>query len=144
MPNRSLFIVVIALLSVACGERPVGATVADTPRTGWCNAVEVCYENSDTLSFHNLAVVVRCEAAHIQELLPLRIEAQSPSGVNYTGEVVLTPSDRHRGGSFVELSAGWIEGARLGEVGDYTFTLTPQQPTDGVWSAGVTINRIEN
>ncbi|MBQ8272435.1 MAG: hypothetical protein IJZ09_05480 [Tidjanibacter sp.] len=134
----------VALVAVSCSERPVGAAVADTPRAEWCDAVEVCYDSDDTLSLHNLAVVARCEAAHAKELLPLRVEVQSPSGANYAGEVVLTPSARHTGGSFVEFSADWIEDACFGEVGDYRFLLTPCQPTDGVWNVGVRVDRIEN
>lgn len=134
----------VALVAVSCSERPVDAAVADTPRAGWCDAVEVCYDSDDTLSLHNLAVVARWEAAHAKELLPLRVEVQSPSGVCYAGEVVLTPSARHTGGSFVELSADWIEEARFMELGDYRFLLTPFQPTDGVWNVGVRVDRIEN
>lgn len=134
----------VALVAVSCSERPVGAVVADTPRAEWCDAVEVCYDSDDTLSLHNLAVVARCEAAHAKELLPLRVEVQSPSGVSYAGEVVLTPSARHTGGSFVELSADWIEDARFMELGDYHFWIAPSQPSKGVWSVGVRVDRIEN
>ena len=134
----------VALVAVSCSERPVGAAVADTPRAEWCDAVEVCYDSDDTLSLHNLAVVARCEAAHAKELLPLRVEVQSPSGVSYAGEVVLTPSARHTGGSFVELSADWIEEARFMELGDYHFWIAPSQPSKGVWSVGVRVDRIEN
>lgn len=144
MSIRSLLIAVVALLSVACSERPVGAAVADTPRAGWCDAVEVCYHSSDTLSLVAVGFVARWEAAHAEEALPLRIEVQSPSGANYAGEVVLTPSARHTGGSFVELSADWIEDARFMELGDYRFLLTPCQPTDGVWNVGVRADRIES
>lgn len=139
-------IIFVALVAVSCSERPVGAVVADTPRTEWTaeESAEMCYTNCDTLSLHNLAVVARCEAAHAKELLPLRVEVQSPSGVCYAGEVVLTPSARHTGGSFVELSADWIEEARFMELGDYHFWIAPSQPSKGVWSVGVRVDRIEN
>lgn len=144
MSIRSLLIAVVALLSVSCSERPVGAAVADTPRAEWCDAVEVCYHSGDTLSLVEVGFVARWEAAHAKELLPLRVEVQSPSGVCYAGEVVLTPSARHTGGSFVELSADWIEEARFMELGDYHFWIAPCQPTDGVWNVGVRVDRIEN
>ncbi len=139
-------IAIVALLAVACSERPVGAVAADTPRTEWSaeEAVELCYTNNDTLSLHNLAVVARWEAAHAEKALPLRIEVQSPSGATFGGDVVLTPSDKHRGGSFVEFSAAWIEDARFVELGDYHFWIAPSQPTDGVWNVGVKVDRIEN
>lgn len=143
---KGWFIAIVALLAVACSERPVGAVVTDTPRTEWSaeEVAELCYTNNDTLSLHNLAVVARWEAAHAEEALPLRIEVQSPSGATFGGEVVLTPSDKHRGGSFVEFSAAWIEDACFVEVGDYRFLLTPCQPTDGVWNVGVRVDRIKN
>ena len=138
-------IAIVALLAVACSERPVGAVAADTPRTEWSaeEVAELCYTNSDTLSHYNLAVVARWEAAHSGEVLPLRIEVQSPSGATFGGEVVLTPSDKHRGGSFVEFSAAWIEDARFVESGDYHFWIAPCQPARGVWSIGVRLDGAE-
>lgn len=144
MPKKSLLIAVVALLLGACTERPVGAAVTDTPRVGWSDAVEVRYESGDTLSLFAVGFVVRQEAGHSEGVVPLRVVATAPSGVSVEGAVVLTPSDKHRGGSFVELSARWVEDARFGEVGDYRFSIAPQQPTDGVWSVGVRVEKKSN
>lgn len=141
---RRLAIAAVACMTISCGVKPIGAVVADTPRAEWHEgeSVELCYSNSDTLGIYNLGVVARQEAGSVASALPLRIAVQAPSGLCFEGAAVLSPTERHKGGSFVELSAGWIEGARLGEVGDYTFTLTPQQTTSGVWTAGVTVQRV--
>ncbi len=140
---RRLAIAVVACVTLSCGVKPIGAIVVDTPRAEWHEgeSVELRYYNSDTLNLYNLGVVARQEAGCVSSALSLRVVAQNPSGQCFESVVVLSPAERCKGGSFVELSAEWIEAALLGEVGDYTFTLTPQQTTSGVWTVGVTTEK---
>lgn len=137
--TKGWLIGVVALLAVGCSERYVGAAVADTPIAEWSAEEDVVlhYTNSDTLSLYNLSVVARRKASFSKEVLPMTVEVQTPSGVRYGGEVVLVPTHRHLGGSFVELAAEWVEDALLAEEGDYLFTVAPCRPTDGVWNVGI-------
>ena len=134
-------IVAVAMAVVACSERPVGAVIVDTPRSVWHTgeSVEVRYDNSDTLALYNVGVVARQQTNDYSGAFPLRVVVTTPSGVVYGGEVILTPNGRNKGGSFVELSAEWVESARLGESGEYVFALAPQCDLSGVWNVGVQI-----
>lgn len=134
-------IVAVAVVAVACSERPVGAVIVDTPRSVWHTgeSVEVRYDNSDTLALYNVGVVARQQTNDHSGAFPLSVVVTTPSGVVYGGEVILTPNGRNKGGSFVELSAEWVESARLGESGEYVFALAPQCDLSGVWSVGVQI-----
>ena len=142
---RWLTIVAVACVALSCSPKPIGAVVADTPRVEWQagEQVELRYENGDTLNLKSVGVVARWEVGSAESVLPLRITAQSPSGVCYEGEVVLLPTERHKGGSFVEFSTEWIEDALLGESGDYLFTLSPTRTLGGVWTVGVKIDNNE-
>lgn len=142
---RWLTIVAVACVALSCSLKPIGAVVADTPRAEWLagEGVELRYENDDTLNLRNVGVVARWEIGDANGELPLRVAAQSPSGVRYEGEVVLQPTERHKGGSFVEFSTEWIEGALLGESGEYVFTLSPATTVRGVWTVGVKIDSNE-
>lgn len=144
--RRIWAIVAVMVSMVACEERPVGAVVADTPRDGWSagEVVEMRYDNCDSLTLYDVGVVARRQVNDHNGAIPLTVAVTSPSGATYKSEVVLVPNGRSKGGSFVELSAGWIEDARLGEIGDYTFTLTPTTNLKGVWTAGVVVERIQN
>lgn len=142
---KGLLIAVVAMLLVSCSERAVDAVVVDAPRAEWLpnEALELCYNNCDTLGGYDLSVVARCGATNNTQALPLRVEVHSPSGVQFGSEVVLVPTERHKGGSFVELSTEWIRDARFMEMGDYHFFVTPSQPADGVWNVGVRLDRAE-
>ena len=134
-------IVAVAMVAVACSERPVGAVIVDTPRSVWHTgeSVEVRYDNSDTLALYNVGVVARQQTNDHSGAFPLRVAVTTPSGVVYGGEVILTPNGRNKGGSFVELSAEWVESARLGESGEYVFVFVPQSDLSGVWNVGMQI-----
>lgn len=138
-----LSVVAICLVAmlVGCSEQPVGAAIADTPRNAWNSSepVTVIYDNRDTLTTCDLHIVARIEGDNRQQLIGLSVECQSPTGTRWTGDVTLTPSQEHRGGSFVEHSARWIAGARLPHEGEYRFTLTPTEECYGVWSVGVAL-----
>ncbi len=142
--RRWLSIVAVALTMVACSERPVGAAVTDTPRGEWLAGarVEVRYENCDTLSLYDVAVVVRREASATEVAMPLRVRCTSPSGVTFESGVVV-PEESHRGGSFTESVGAWIEDAHFAESGEYLFTFTPESDLRGVWSVGVEL-KVEN
>ncbi|MBR5830922.1 MAG: hypothetical protein IKY63_06640 [Tidjanibacter sp.] len=139
--RRWLAIVALAVLVGSCTERPVGAVVADTPRGRWHSgeSIEVGYDNRDTLSLYDLAVVVRGQASSAQEAMPLRVRCTSPSGVSFESGVVILPEERHGGGSFAESEGAWIRDARLAEMGEYRFAFTPECDLAGVWSVGMKI-----
>lgn len=138
---RSLWLAIVALavVTVGCSERPVGAVVADTSRTLWRagEGIELRYENHDTLAHYDLSVVVRREASRAEGAMPLMVRCTSPSGVSFESFVVVTPVERHAGGSFEEPSVLWVTDAQLHEEGDYLFTITPTSDLRGVWSVGV-------
>lgn len=137
--SRWWIVVAVVLLMVGCRVEPVGSIVADTPRKGWGEAVELRYNNGDTLGMHTIGVVLSVENDLVAESVAIRVGCTAPSGTTTEGRLVLTAPERHSGGSFTELSAEWVSGARLAEMGDYIFRLTPEQEQDGVWMAGVNV-----
>lgn len=135
--------VAVVLLLAGCRVEPVGSIVVDTPRKGWCEAVELRYDNADTLGVYTIGVVLSVENDLVAESVALRVGCTSPSGATTEGRLVLTAPERHSGGSFTELAAEWVSGARLPESGDYLFTLTPEKEQNGVWMAGVSLRTMD-
>lgn len=142
--RRWMWIVLVALWAVGCTPRPEGAVVADTPRGGWHFGEEVAidYTNSDTLSLYNVGVALRMESGKVDSApMTFQVGCVAPSGAFFSSDVVLQAKEVHSGGSFTEIKTLWVENALFGESGDYTFILTPGLDVEGVWMAGVTIEK---
>ena len=138
--GRVMLAALAALALVACEPKHNGAVVADVSPAGWSaeEVVELCYHNLDTLTKRNVWVVARAEANHNHPPVELQVECMAPDSVCLEGSVVLRPT-KHKGGSFVELRARWIEEAVPAKVGDYIFRLSHKgdQPIEGLWNVGV-------
>lgn len=133
------FVAVVVALMAGCGPKSVEAVVVDTPREEWRESVTLRYENRDTLLVANVGVVARVENAQAEESMTLSVECQAPSGAHFRSDVVLTPEEGQRGGSFREFRGAWVEGAEFAESGDYLFRVTPTEGLKGVWNVGITV-----
>ncbi len=129
----------LALVATGCTEKPVEATVVETPRKGWSEVVEVKCSNSDTLSLKNIGVILRVENVAAERGVRIAVGCTSPAGVQFADTLVVMAEKRNSGGSFTDYGSEWIERARLSEQGEYLFTIAPVEPTFGVAMAGVTI-----
>ncbi len=130
--------VAMMLVAVACTVKPVDSTVVDTPRSGWSEPVELLC-SADSTALHTIGVVLQMESKSVDGPIELRIGCTSPSGVSLGDTLRVGPARRSNGGSFTRIEGDWIEGARFAEQGDYSFTIEPLEPLDGVWMVGITI-----
>lgn len=130
--------VAMMLVAVACTVKPVDSTVVDTPRSGWSEPVELLC-SADSTALHTIGVVLQMESKSVDGPIGLRICCTSPSGVSLGDTLRVGPARRSNGGSFTRIEGDWIEGARFAEQGDYSFTIEPLEPLDGVWMVGITI-----
>ena len=137
--KRLVLTVVAAVAMMGCRVTPHGAVVADVSPKGWepSEAVELCYDNTDTLSARTVSIVARREFGKAEGPLELHVRVCAPDSAMVEAYVVL-PQRGDKGGSFEELRALWVEGASL-QVGTYTFTIAPQKSTTGVWNVGIEI-----
>ncbi len=137
--KRLVLTVVATVAMMGCRVTPHGAVVADVSPKGWepSEAVELCYDNADTLSVRTVSIVARREFGKAEGPLELHVRVYAPDSAMVEADVVL-PQRGDRGGSFEELRALWVEGASL-QGGTYKFMIAPQKSTTGVWNVGIEI-----
>lgn len=140
--GRGVIAVMWLLLAVGCEPRHNGAVVADVSPSGWnkTDTLELHYNSLDTLTKRTIWVVARVEADRSHTPITLWVECMAPDSLCLEGEVLLKPQT-HKGGSFVELRAPWIEKAVPQRKGEYRFRVAHSQekPLTDIWSVGVEI-----
>jgi hypothetical protein len=116
---------------ISCHE----SVVADTDPTGWNAPVTITYANSDTVSLRKASLVLRYGGeANAGGVV---VEAHSPSGAMARDTVAVTLAPNKASNNIQELSVEYRRGVMFGEVGVYSFTLTPTAEIRGVWSVGI-------
>lgn len=126
------------LASCISGYRTVAV---DVPPGGWRAPVEIGFDNADTLSRTDISLVVR----HSSEVGPrtalFAVGSVAPSGVSQvdTLQITFNPSTAS-GNNLQETRSVFRKNVLLPEPGQYFFTVTPLQPTDGVWSIAIDLS----
>lgn len=135
------WVLMLVALVAGCKVVPHGAAVADVNPKGWSpqQSAKVAYENSDSVSLRTIVVVARVENNRQGEPLEVKVRVVAPDSLEATHRLCLCQTaTSSAGGSFEELSARWVEDARL-KCGEYKFEIAPLATEQGVWTVGVEI-----
>lgn len=111
------------------------SVVADINPMGWGKPAELSYANKDTIEAREAALVLRYgNDARSGNYI---IEAQSPSGAKTRDTLAVTLTIERTSNNIHELNMPYRADIRLGEEGDYIFTIIPPAETKGIWSVGI-------
>lgn len=100
--------------------------------------------NADTLSLHNLRLVLRCNERFAEDTFSVRIAVRTPAALRYEEPFLIAVP---RGGGLAALmrenAVLYRRHVRLAEAGDYRVTITPMRPLRGVEAVGIDLVKNE-
>ena len=130
--------------------QPHRVRMADTDPDGWSPADEttVAYENTDTLSAHDIGVVVRLCNDFNYDKLVLSLVTVTPDGYRWCDTLYIDVYGRlPKMGLYGELEQPYRRGVVFGQRGRYLFSLSPVMPvtpTEGVAAVGVRLESVSS
>lgn len=135
--------VVAVVCMVACGSRERSVEVHDTEAAIWQGVEEFEYENSDTLSSREIAILLRYDRGEVADSIPLRVMTISPDSLLFEEEFVLRVP---RLGDMrpAEHSFPYRSRVVFDKIGRYTLRITAEEPVEGISSVGVVISEEGN
>lgn len=140
---RFVMIVVVAIMATACGSTTRSVEMHDTERSTWSTAEVFHYDNHDTLTMRDIAIVVRYDKGYLADSVPMRILCLSPDSL--VVEERFTLHIPHLGDMHpAEHTFPYRSHVVLGRVGHYTFRLTPDHSVEGIESIGIAISEPES
>ncbi len=144
MVLRLLFCGLAALLSVGCSDLPErGAVVREIPRGTWeaRQPINVVYENTDTLSRRELAVLVRFRSDFAGDRFDFVLETLTPDR-QLTRDTLSVRPDRAEtvSLSYLDTRTVYRSFALLDRPGEYRFTFMPLAPIEHVIGVGIEIS----
>ncbi len=134
----NIALMVVVALGVACGGTGRSVDVHDVAQSAWYSTEKFYYENEDTLSRRDIAVVVRYGAGYVADSVALRIMCVSPDSL--VVEEPFTLHIPHLGDMRPEEHTFlYRRNVVLGSRGRYTFHLCPEHQVEGISSVGLII-----
>lgn len=138
MFKRLIYIVAIVITVVSCNTPSRSVEMHDTELSVWSRSEDFVYENTDTLSKRDIAVVVRYGSGYVADSVALSILSISPDSM-----VVEEPFTLHipRLGDMrpAEQVFPYRRNIVLGKSGQYHFRLQPSTAVEGISSVGLLI-----
>lgn len=135
----SVVVAVVMLMMTACGGEVRNIEVHDTEAKVWAAAEEFVYNNSDTLSRRNIAIMVRYDGDYVAKEVPMRILTISPDSMvleeKFTLRIPQLADMRPEEHMFKYRS-----NVLLRRKGEYRFRLTPDEPVMGIASVGIIVD----
>ena len=140
MLRRGSIATLLAVMLVAC-VAPQRSFVRDVVGGTWSKAVEVTFDNEDTVSLRRLSVVVRYNSRFAAASLPVVMRVTAPDARYFDDSVMLYFTRPYTAAS---VSAAEVipyrEHSRLSLSGRYTFRITPTCAASGIEAVGVEID----
>ncbi len=144
MVLRLLFCGFAALLSVGCSRVPEReAVVREIPRGRWetRQPINVVYENADTLSRRDLAVLVRFRSDFTGERFDFVLETLTPDRRLWSDTLSVLPASVETVSlSYLDTRTVYRPFAVLDRPGEYRFTFMPLTPVEHVIGVGIEIS----
>lgn len=136
-------VVVVVLLVWGCtAGRRADTVMADVNPFGWLNEQTVVYDNADTLSKTDIALVVRCNADTDLRNLPLTLTFMAPDSSRFVERRVFPLElPEKRTSTAVVVTVPYRRSVRLSQCGEYTITLKPTVAVHGIEAAGFTFQK---
>lgn len=145
MRVRMFLFLVPLMLIVGCRMQPVSVSMAETDSREWDarQAVEIFYENNNTISLKNIDALVRFERGFGYDKLGLAITTIDPVGYRWCDTVYVNfPENTSRTKLHIETRQPYRTAVRFALKGRYMLRLSPVMSSgsaEGVAAAGVDI-----
>ena len=140
MVRRLIHIVALIVVTTfaACNNINHNVEMHDTEQSLWAKAEEFVYDNTDTLSKRDIAVVVRYGNGYVTDSVALSILSKSPDSMVVEEPFTLRIpqlSDMRP----AEHTFPYRRNVTLRRSGEYRFRLTPSAAVEGISSVGILI-----
>lgn len=116
------------------------SVAADVNPAGWQGAAEMDYENADTLSFREAALILRYDCGATAGTFI--IEACAPSGAKARDSIGLELLPCTASNNLREIRLPYRDSVIFSEQGIYKFSIVPPEGTRGIWSAGIDLKKM--
>ena len=139
--QRLIYVVMVAIATIAmsCNEVQHSVAMHDVATSAWSTPESFTYENEDSLSQRDLAIVVRYGTGYVADSVDMRILTISPDSM-----VVEEPFTLHipriREVRPQEQTFLYRRNVVLGRKGQYEFRLTPDTVYEGISSIGIMVD----
>lgn len=134
---RDWIIIVLAVSSLSSCIRETDVVTDVDPR-GFVGAVNVEYDNTDTITARDIYMILRTNRIFCENAVDLQISVMSPDSIQYTETFTMTVPARTKANmndAFVETISLYRGMAVLDRAGTYVFGFSPAAGSVGV--AGV-------
>lgn len=139
MCRIGIVLAMIALVATSCVDEGRSVEVHDQPRGVWSASEEFYYENEDSLSKRDIAIVLRYDNGKVADSLALNIMAISPDSL-----VVIEPFVLHipRLGDLrpEEQTFPYRRDVVFSQKGRYRIKLSPTSVAEGISSVGIVVS----
>ncbi len=138
--QRLIYVVMVAIATVvvSCNDVQHSVAMHDVTTSAWSTPESFTYENEDSLSQRDLAIVVRYGTGYVADSVDMRILTISPDSM-----VVEEPFTLHipriREVRPQEQTFLYRRNVVLGRKGQYEFRLTPDTVYEGISSIGIMV-----
>ena len=130
-------------IMAACGTTPRTGVMHDNERSEWSEYEDFYYDNADTLTKRDIAIVVRYGKGYVADSVALSILCVSPDSL--VSEEPFTIHIPHLADMRPEVQTfPYRRNVVLGTKGRYLFRLRPDTTIEGITSVGLAISDVEN
>lgn len=136
-------LLVVGLYAVSCREAHHSVDVHDVKGGVWSAPETFRYENEDSLSKRDIAIVVRYGEGYVADSVALRILTISPDSMIFEEPFALH-IPRIKEARPAEQTFLYRSRVVLGRKGEYQFRITPERAVEGITSVGIVIDEAEN
>lgn len=136
-------LVFVGLSMMSCREAHHSVDVHDVEDAVWSAPEIFCYDNEDSLSKRDIAIVVRYGEGYVADSVALRILTISPDSMVYEEPFALH-IPRIKEVRPAEQTFLYRSRVVLGRKGEYQFRITPERAVEGITSVGIVIDEADN
>ena len=130
-------------IMAACGTTPRTVVMHDNERSEWSEYEDFYYDNADTLTKRDIAIVVRYGKGYVADSVALSILCVSPDSL--VSEEPFTIHIPHLADMRPEVQTfPYRRNVVLGTKGRYLFRLRPDTTIEGITAVGLAISDVEN
>lgn len=112
-----------------------GSVATDVNPAGWDTAAELEYENLDTISLREAALLIRYDNS--ATFGTFVVEVRSPSGAKARDSVMVSLEPHAASNNLREIGITYRDSVLFSEQGIYKFSIAPPEGTRGIWSTGL-------
>lgn len=116
---------------------------ADVNPAGWHRPIAMVYDNADTLTLKEAAIVLRYGPEAAPRSGTYIVEASSPSGAQAKDTLHVSIAPDPSGNNLQETRLPYRTNVRLAEEGEYIFTVTPPEGTNDIWNVAIDFRKLQ-